>query len=294
MARNRRFTVGLSGARPRRWKSEFLSIKFSFLKSLILQEKNLTMIITLTPDECKTSVAFGKEIVEKKAQSKRDFGSNRMRGVDDNTVDIVEGKLAEVGFAKFYHEKTGNSVELDFKIYLDQLTIDYGNDLDKIFVGTAPHLVKCKIDIKATRAFSKWLLVESHKFWADAYVLCKINVPTDSEENIEKFLEFINTNGVTVDVAGFAYHFDLIDNNSKEPFIAFNQNERMFRPERLNDIQDWTPSGIKKYISEHPADFESMGPQLKAPKNFGMPIIKLRQSTVEWNKLFLWINNSLS
>lgn len=249
--------------------------------------------IKLTNAECSEAIAFGKEIVAKKAQSTRDFGSSKMRGVADNIVDIVEGKLAEVGFAKFYHEKTGNTVELDFKIYLDQLTIDYGNDLDKIFVGASPHLVKCKIDIKATRSFSKWLLVESHKFWADAFVLCKINVPSDSEENIEKFLAFINERGVEVNVAGFAYHFDLIDNISKEPFIAFNQNEQMFRPERLNDIQDWTPSGIKKYISEHKADFAPMGPFLKAPKNFAMPIIKLRRSDAEWNELFLWISNSL-
>ena len=41
-----------------------------------------------------------------------------------------------------------------------------------------------QVDIKATRDYSKWLLVESHKFWSDAYVLVKMTLPRDFEEDI--------------------------------------------------------------------------------------------------------------
>jgi hypothetical protein len=251
-------------------------------------------IIYLNNDECKEAITFGKEILAKKAQSTRDFGSAINRGESDNLVDIIEGKIAELGFAKYFKNSTGNDLLIDFKVYNNKLTIDYGQDFDGVVINGDTYVTKCRIDIKATRNFSKWLLVESHKFWADVYILAKVNVPPDSETNIENFFNFITNNTVEVNIVGYAYYFDLIHYETKEPFIKFLQNNRLFRPEHLVNISDWTPDGIIKYMAEHVDRFPLMGPYLKSPVNFGLPIIKLRQTNEQWQELFQWVMVSLN
>lgn len=249
--------------------------------------------IPLTSDQCEEAIQFGRKILEKNAQSNKDFGSTKARQYNDNFADIIEGKIAEIGFAEFYKNQTGNKIVLDFNVYPDPLTIDYGQDIDKLIVNSKVHFLKSRIDIKATKMFSKWLLVESHKFWADAYILIKVDIPSDSEINLSSLLNFVKNNDVKVTIAGFAYYFDLVDNETKKPFIGFNQNQRLFRPDNLNKIPNWSPNTIMEYISKNPEDFPPMGPILKSPKNFGLPISKLRNSDLEWSTFFNWIHSSL-
>lgn len=249
--------------------------------------------IILTPDECGIAIQFGRNILAKDAQSSKDFGSSLIRSYSDNIVDIIEGKIAEIGFSKFYELKTNNKIILDFNIYPDSLTIDYGQDLDRLIINSKPFFLKSRIDIKATKIFSKWLLVESHKFWSDAYILVKVDVPGDSESNFEKFHDFITTHGVKIIISGFAYYFDLVDSATKKPFIGFNQNERLFKPDRLSNISNWSPDSIKEFRDKNIQDFPPMGPILKSSRNFGLPIFKLRNSDEDWDYFFQWIHNSL-
>ena len=252
-----------------------------------------SVLIKISPEESNSAINFGYEILQKKAQSSKDFGSGITRGHDDNLVDVVEGKIAEVAFSKHFKEVTGHTIEVDYKIYPGLLEIDYGQDLDVVSASdSANHFIRCKVDIKATRKYSKWLLVEGHKFWADAYVLIKVDVPSDSEKNLSAFLDHVKTNNVNAQICGFAYHFDLVHNESKRPFILFNQNESLVRTENFSKISDWTPDGIQTYIKNNKAEFAEMPVKLKSPKNFGLPIEKLRSSSSEWKSFFDWILNS--
>ncbi len=249
--------------------------------------------ITLSPEQCEKAIQFGEEIIMKNAQSPKDFGSRHIRDYSDNVADIIEGKIAEIGFAQFYELKTNNRIILDFNVYPGSLTIDYGQDFDKLVINSKVYFVKNRIDIKATKIYSKWLLVESHKFWSDAYILVKVDIPNDSESNRNKLYSWIKNHGVRITISGFAYYFDLIDNITKKPFIEFSQNERLFKPDKLSNIAHWSPDSIKEFISENPHDFPPIGPILKAPKNFGIPISKLRNSDKDWAIFFSWVHASL-
>jgi len=233
--------------------------------------------------------SFARRILGEEAQSSRDFGSTR-RNIVDATADTVEGKLAELVFQQFLKRNFDVGIEVDFEIYPSQRAVDFGQDVERVNRAGQTMLNPCRVDIKATRAYSKWLLVEGHKFWADAYVSVALDLPRDFEKapaHIERKKEAC----VGAEVRGFAYYFDLIDPSTKEPWFLFEQGSRLFDPDELplKTLRDagaeptlWRAE-ISRLVKE--GKLRTMGGTLKAERNYGLPLKWLRTSEAEWQSL---------
>lgn len=239
--------------------------------------------------------SFSRTILGREAQSSRDFGST-LRDVVDATADTVEGKLAELVFQRFLRRSFSVEIEVDFEIYPSQRAVDFGQDAEKVNRAGRPMLNPCRVDIKATRAYSKWLLVEGHKFWADAYVSVALDLPRDFEkapDRIEK------TEHVEAEVRGFAYYFDLIDPNTKEPWFLFKRGDILFDPsglpqkvlERAGARPALWKSEISRLIQE--GKLRTIGGPLKAERNYGLPLSWLRTTEADWQGLIKMCTGSL-
>lgn len=247
-------------------------------------------IFRLKPDEIKQAFEFARNIHYQKAQSQRDFGSSLQRQEQDFIADTAEGKLSELIFAKFAEKFVGIEISPDFDIYSDPMWIDYGQDADCIILNGQKVRNRNRFDIKATRRYSKWLLVESHKFWADAYILIKIDLPHDIEQNLKGF----EANNIAGEVAGFVYHFDLIDPQSKKPWFLFLQGKNLFDPAVLGRIKisdRWTPDTLRTQLEllYRAGKINLIDVKLKSPKNYGFPIFWLRNSPEDWADFFNWM-----
>lgn len=239
-------------------------------------------------------VLFSEAIHENKAQSPSDFGDYSIsRKIADSHADNIEGKLSELVFAEFMKKNSNISIGLDFGIYSDKLLIDYGQDIDVVFYKSNKFRCRSRVDVKATRNYSKWMLVESHKFWADAYVLIKMDLPNDFEKNTS----CLDRGYVNGEVAGFAYHFDIIDPASKEPWFIFSKGDCLFSPHILSKYpfgKDVSPALYKRYLDfqKQNGKLRNLGGPLKAERNYGLPIKWLRNNDEEWQRFFRWISGS--
>ncbi len=250
-------------------------------------------VVNLPQSSIKRSVDFAHKIVGTNAQSKRDFQSKLERSEIDAIADTVKGKLAELGFAEFAKWSAGLIINPDFEIYSDTLQIDFGQDVDEVMIGGKNARCRSKIDVKATRSSSQWLLVEQGKFWSDAYVLVKVLVPSDAEKN----LKWLGSKSITATIEGFAYHFDLIDQKTKSPWFKFKQGTQLFSTKVLDNLPTktfWDAHTLRDWLRKMNKEekIRSIGPWLKAKWNYGLPIKWLRNSDDEWNSFFQWIEKS--
>lgn len=246
-------------------------------------------------EDIKQCFSFAKTILGKDAQSTRDFGSIR-RNLVDAASDTVEGKLAELVFQRFLQRNFDIQTEVDFEIYPSQRAVDFGQDVEKINRTGSIMLNPCRVDVKATRAYSKWLLVEGHKFWADAYVSVVLSLPRDFEKSpdlVEK------AEKVEAKVSGFAYYFDLVDPHTKEPWFSFERGDALFDPNELLDkaLKDagTEPAIWKAEIHRliQSGKLRTMGGPLKAERNYGLPLAWLRTSEDNWKGLVKMCTGSL-
>ena len=260
-------------------------------------DPRISTTIWLEPADVRRALTFAWKICKDDNQVETDFGrSDLPRQLVDRVADTAEGKMAELAFARFVEQHGHFSIELDFDIYLSKLAIDYGQDVDEVIENGIHRPCRSRIDVKATRAYSKWLLVEQHKFWADAYIIAKVDLPHDIESSVNGLKQLADSR-VKAEIAGFAYHFDLIDPATKEPWFLFRKGDRLFDPKILDTIkpEDRTNAkslseclhGLKKNSS-----VRYLGEALKAQENFGIPMSELRKSDDDWKSLFAWIRNS--
>jgi len=232
----------------------------------------------ISPKQVDRAFAFAEQICKGRAQSHRDFGSKRGRKTVDFIADTVEGKLAEEGFAKFLRANFGIDVEVDYDIYPDRNETDYGNDLQGIEIDGSPMVGVFKVDIKSARHYSKWLLVEDHKFrGANLYVLVTIHgLDKDWEDNPYAY----RRKPIDITVAGFAFYTDFIHLPSKKPWFVFKQGAPLIRTSDalmivrgLKKRRKLNPVWIKKVASRmmKAGRITPMKVRLKAPLNYGIP-----------------------
>lgn len=248
----------------------------------------LTYRFRVSNDAVERAFGFAEEVWDKRAQSTKDFGSVTARKKNDFVADMVEGKVSEDIFLSFL---MNNFLDLqsivDYNIYENPHDIDFGNDLqDFIYKGIRREGL-FKTDIKSARHYSKWLLVEKHKCWADVYILISIKGLNDDWEYNPYA---VNKQGITGEVAGFAYYTDLIDQETKKPWFIFKQKDPLYqsddviqilRRQRIADavhLAGILDKGVKA------GDIRTMNVRLKSPVNYGMPRSILRNSQNEWRK----------
>lgn len=139
------------------------------------------------------------------------------------------------------------------------------------------------------------MLIENYKFWADAYVFIKVRIPQELRNDINKIT---TDSGIEAEVAGFAYHFDIIDPKTKSPWFQFNQNARLFDPDPLLIVVPSqyleSPQKLSKWIEEKMKNnaLKWQNVSLKCSQNFGLPVIWLRSSDEDWTFFFNWLKSS--
>ena len=227
--------------------------------------------ILLPEDSIKKCVEFARLSVKRNAQNTQDFRSHLKRNETDLIADSAEGKLAELSFIEFALQRAGIEFIPDFRVYDNQLVTDYGNDFHELMLNEKMWPCPVKIDIKASRQYAQWLLIENPKFISDIFIIVRVLIPEDAESN----LDWTEKKSVTTIIDGFAHRTDFIDETSKEFKHQFKQGERLFDPR---------PGKNNRHI----------GPKLKAPLNFGLPIRSIRNSNDQWSKLFKWIKGQLT
>lgn len=251
------------------------------------------MKLIVNSQDVAKSFEFATEITTDNNQSSCDFGRTDLRrSFADRIADCAEGKIAEFGFVAL-GRKFGVSIGLDFKIYPSKNITDYGQDVETVD-GKA---CRYRVDIKATRSSSQWLLVERHKFWKGcAFVLVKAKLPHDLENRTPEQLVSMSNLQVETEVMGFAYAEDFLD-AMNQPWFLFKQGSRLLstsmfrlRPNKqfgtadkcLQKSQEWLRSGKIKEI----------GPVLKSAENFGYPVCLLRNTDEDWKTLFSLLKTS--
>lgn len=248
----------------------------------------------LYPHEIKQARDFAEAMRRRMAQSPRDFGTTSNRGATDFIADTAEGKLAELVFAKFIREFAWFDIGLDFGIYDNPSWSDYGQDIDTLELCGETFMSRSRVDIKATRWRSQWLLVERHKFWADAYIMVRLDLPP----NLESDLTGLDKKVLTGNVTGFAYYFDFVDAETKRPWFPFRQGESLFNPSILRRIDknpNCSPQRLAQWLSEKRAsrELKLLNVKLKARENYGLPIRWLRREPRDWNQFSQWLHSSI-
>lgn len=183
---------------------------------------------------------------------------------------------------------------IDYDIYPDERQIDFGQDLETLLSTQGEVTPRCRVDIKASKSYSKWLMVEGHKFWSDAYILIKINLTYDV---INALLESRYTASISGEVSGFAYYFDLVDPKTKSPWFLFRNGEHFFDPATLVHLPKGlidSPKDLEKWLEERAKNnlIKKLNVSQISKINYGFPADWLRNSNDEWESFFEWIKNS--
>lgn len=201
--------------------------------------------------------------------------------------------MAEEIFKKFA-DQFGLPLIINYDIYPDERQIDFGQDLETLVSSSGRVTTRCRVDIKASKSYAKWLMVEGHKFWSDAYIFIKINLP---DGLLESLLEGNCSVSISGEVSGFAYYFDLLDPKTKAPWFLYEQGDKFIDPASIKDIPKGiikTPKDLKDWLVEKSKNNELnfLNVNQLSPTNYGLPADWLRKSEEEWRSFFNWIKRS--
>jgi hypothetical protein len=177
----------------------------------------------LNAEEINACLFFGKEMYDLRAQSVRDFGKkDLLRTQKDFILDTAQGKLAEVAFAHFVYTNYDLTIPIDLNVYPEPDVTDYGGDIGRLRFNDLDFLSRSRIDIKAVKPQSKWLLIPRERFSPGAYVLVALDIPYGAERADHGFTIGKHINA---EVFGFAYHYDFLDVITNRPKRLFKQGE---------------------------------------------------------------------
>ena len=255
--------------------------------------------VVLNKTEIQQCVSFGKKFSTTKAnKSSRDFGSKvvDLRGITDKQADTIAGKLGEYAFMKFCGAY-GLSIEIDFSVVNGYKNIDDGQDISLV----NGHMIQTKFDIKESKKYSQWLIVESHKIdknllLADVYISVKVDLPTNIESNLEAF----NKDSITAEIAGYAFKDDFFD-LTNIPWFRYKAGMSPLKPQFVEQIYNNAIKNIDNLESLTKSDmvlsYQEIKEKLakndkflnmsqKADLNFALPVYKLRNTDDDIKQLF--------
>jgi len=201
-------------------------------------------------------------------KSTLDWRRTGRRDIGKYMSDHMQGKLAEVGFAKMLRDRYGIFAEVDLEVR-PGIQVVNETDIRMVTVRGERRRPRIKIDVKATTPKSKYLLVDSREFQNrryDAYVLVLVDLPKDHlvrfvankmelPPDLKKLVTPLNT--IDVNILGFAYRGD-IETRGK----LYKAGEWLVDPK----------NPMRKLV------------QLKVD-NYGLPITELRVSDRDWDAL---------
>ena len=222
----------------------------------------------LSLDEYRECMLFALRMWYGGGKSTLDWRRAGRRDIGDYMNDHMQGKLAEVGFAKMLKDRYGVYAEIDLEVR-PGIQVVNETDIKMVTVGGERRRPRIKIDVKATTPKSKYFLVESREFQNrryDAYVLVLVDLPKDHlvrfiankielPPDLKKLVTPLNT--IDVNILGFAYREDVETRGN------------------LYKAGDWLadPDNPKRKLVQLKVD------------NYGFPITELRASGQDWDAL---------
>ncbi|MEM3629320.1 MAG: hypothetical protein QXE06_08145 [Candidatus Bathyarchaeia archaeon] len=226
------------------------------------------MKVTLGLDEYRQCMFFALRMWYSGGKSTLDWRRAGRRDIGDYMSDHMQGKLAEVGFAKMLREHYGIFAEVDLEVR-PGIQVVNETDIKMVTIKGERRRPKIKIDVKATTPKSKYFLVDAREFQNrryDAYVLVLVNLPKDHvvrfiadrmelPPDLKPLIPPLKT--IDIDILGFTYRKD-VETEGK----LYKAGEWLVDPENPR----------KRLV------------QLKVD-NYGFPIDKLRASKEDWNAL---------
>ena len=224
--------------------------------------------VVLNLDEYRECMLFALRMWYGGGKSTLDWRRAGRRDIGDYMSDHMQGKLAEVGFAKMLRDRYGISAEVDLEVR-PGIQVVNETDIKMVTVRGERRRPRIKIDVKATTPKSKYFLVDSREFQNrryDAYVLVLVDLPKDHlvrfiadkielPPDLKKLVTPLNT--IDVNILGFAYRED-IETRGK----LYKAGEWLADPENPK----------RKLV------------QLKVD-NYGLPITELRAGDRDWDAL---------
>ncbi|MEM3665687.1 MAG: hypothetical protein QW222_01240 [Candidatus Bathyarchaeia archaeon] len=226
------------------------------------------MKVTLGLNEYRQCMFFALRMWYSGGKSTLDWRRAGRRDIGDYMSDHMQGKLAEVGFAKMLQERYRISAEVDLEVRPGIQVINE-TDVKMVTIKGEKRRPKMKIDVKATTPKSKYFLVDAREFQNrryDAYVLVLVNLPKDhiirfiaDKMELPPDLKPLLTplDKIDVDILGFTYRKDIETKGE-----LYKAGEWLVDPENPK----------RKLV------------QLKVD-NYGFPINELRTSHEDWNIL---------
>lgn len=225
------------------------------------------MKVALGIDDYRRCMLFALRMWYSGSKSTLDWRRAGRRDIGDYLNDHMQGKLAELAFARIL-EKRGKKAEIDLEVRPGiQVTND--SDIHWIVSNGEKRKPKLKVDIKATTPRSKYLLIDAREFKNrryDAYVLTLVNLPRDHLIRFfSRFVEFpedlktriLPLEEIEADFIGFAYRKDI------------ETGGKMFKAgQSLTD-----PNNPSKTLVRLKVD------------NYGLPVAQLRRTENEWDEL---------
>ncbi len=255
--------------------------------------------VTIPRESIQQSIRFGVSFASAEYQkSSRDFGSKHVekRSNTDKTVDTISGKLGEFAFKDFCNQN-GLNIEIDLSLKRGYREIDDGQDIVRVG-GIAPNL---KFDIKESKKYAQWLLVESHKLskeiiFADVYIFVRLDLP----KGIEKNLNLFDLNVVNAEISGYAYKEDFFDAEGNAWF-DYKEGSRLLKQKVATkffladdlDFRNYKKSFLAKEYNKIKSSGDDIfiNISLKAEQNFGLPIGMLRNTKDDYEELFKVLSN---
>ena len=239
---------------------------------------------------------FAEELYNRRAGSLRDFGTEVSRGEMDFIADQVRGKMAEFAFQSFLIRNLNIVSEVDEKIYDGCTNTDNGHDLRYLYLKGSLNRFNVTTDIKNIGPRSQWLLIEKHKFWADAYIAGRITAsafPGDSlfEQDPYRYKDI----DWKIHFQGYALREEIYCEIEQLSWFQFKKGERLFKSSLVKEMKDKAgemgPSNFNAYLRKYIEKFSMVhegsvyiGPKLKAELNYGFPITWLRNTPNDWQQ----------
>lgn len=247
------------------------------------------MLITVDKSEVAECLKFAVDFVcPTYSKSRLDFGNSSIPRNDvDRIADCAVGKIGELAFKKLCISN-GLSIELDFKLNAGRHAIDFGQDIETVEVDGEMKPLLPLVDIKTTKNYGSWLLLEEHKFWASVVVLMSVKVPGNIESDLTPF-----NNDISCEFKGYAFFSDFFDPTGN-PWFDFFENSHLVSPKAVaymyeSAINKYGTITSKKQLLDFSGackekfgdDFFIKSTKLKCPHQIGLPVSFLRKSNNE-------------
>jgi hypothetical protein len=228
----------------------------------------MVLKVVLGSNEYRECMFFALRMWYSGGKSTLDWRRAGRRDIGDYVSDHMQGKLAEIGFAKMLKERYGIHAEVDLEVR-PGIRVVNETDIKMVIVRGERRRPKIKIDVKATTPKSKYFLIDLREFQNriyDAYVLVLVNLPKDHlvrfiadkmdlPPDLRRLVTPLST--IDIDILGFTYREDIETRGN-----VYKAGEWLADPEKPN----------RKLV------------QLKVD-NRGFPIRELRASDADWSAL---------